>query len=162
VCVLPEHQRHRSSQAGSPFDFVSSLGTPRITRGTDATTLPLVESSYLAMWCSTSLSFPFPPLPLLLPPWSMTSSLCFLLTRWSSHLCRCFLLVLLRHLSPVTPRGLYPARVSRGHLPARPLRMIWVLGRRLRLRHHQHASPSQCVSTSTVQPSWVPGRRLQL
>jgi len=70
---------------------VSSLGTLRITRGTDATTLPLVASSSLAMWCSMSLSFPFPPLPLPLPLRSLTSPLCFLLTRWSSHLYRCFL-----------------------------------------------------------------------
>ena len=92
---------------------VSSLGTLRIKRGTDATTLPLVESSYLAMWCSMSLSSPFPPPPLSLPPRSLTSPLCFPLTRWSSHLCWCFLQVLLR---------LYPARVSRGHLSAQPLR----------------------------------------
>jgi hypothetical protein len=111
------------------------------------------------MWCSTSRSSPFPPLPLLLPPRSMTSPLCFLLTRWSSHRFRCFLQVLLRRLSPVTPRGLYPARVPRCHLPARPLRLTRVPGRHLR---HRYASPSRCVSTSDVLPTWAPGRRLRL
>jgi len=124
---------------------VSSLGTPRITRGTAATTLPLVESSSLAMWCSMSLSSPFPPPPLPLPPRSLTSPLFFLLTWWSSHLCRCFLPVLLRSRSPVTPRGQYPTRASRGHLPDRSLRTTWV-----RLKPHRHASPSQCASTSNV------------
>ena len=167
---------------------MSSLGNPQITRGTNATTLPPVASSSLAMWCSMSLSSPFPP-PLPPPPRTLTYPLCFPLTRWSRHLCLCFLQVLLRRAprrgcaparrSPVTPLGLYPARVSRGPLSDRPLRTTRVLGRRLtpappacfaqpvlvyhrvpttrvpdrRLRPHRHASPSRCVSTSGV-PSW--------
>ena len=157
VCVLPEHHCHHSPQAGSPFDPLCLpqilSGSPRITRGTDAMTLPLVASSSLAMWCSMSLSFPFPPLPLPLRLRSLTSPLCFLLTRWSSHLSRCFLQVLLRRLSPVTPRGLYPARVPRCHLPARPLRLTRVPGWHLRHRPHRHVSPSRCASTSDV-PGW--------
>ena len=120
-------------------------------------TLPLVESSSLAMSCSMSLSSPFPPPPpLRLPPRSLTSPLCFPLTRWSSHLSQCFLHVLLRRRSPVTPRGRYPARASRGHLPEWSLRTT-----RVRLQPHRHASPSRCASTSDVPTTWVPDRRLR-
>ena len=150
-----------------PFNPLSSLDTPRITRGTDATILPLVASSSLAMWCLMSLSSPFPPPPLR----TLTYSLCFPLTRWSSHLCRYFLQVLLRRAparrSPGTPSGLYPARASRGHLLARPLCTTRVSGHRLGLRPHRHASPSRCASTSDVpggrrclrRHRWPPLRR---
>ena len=139
---------------------VSSSDTPRITRGIDATTLPLVGSSSLAMWCLLSLPSPFPPPPLPLPPRSLTSPLCFPLTRWSSYLCSCFMQVLLRRAlrrgrapasrSPMTPLALLPARTSRGHLPGRPpfLRPTRDPGRRL--RPHRHTSPSRCSSTNNV------------
>ena len=63
--------------------------------------------------------------------------------------------------SPVTPRGLYPARASRGHLPDRPLRTTRVPGRRLRLQPHRHPSPSRCSSTSNVPMTRVPDKRLR-
>ena len=141
----------------APRSTLYVLCTPRITRGTDAMTLPLVESSFLAMWCSMSLFFLFPPPPLPLPPRSLTSPLCFPLTRWSSHLCRCFLQVLLRcataRRSPVTPQGRYPARASRGHLPDRSLRTT-----RVRLRPLRHASSSRYASTSDMS-GWSRYRR---
>jgi len=131
----------------------------------------LVASSSLAMWCSMSLSFCFPPPQLLPPARTLTYLLCFPLTRWSSHLCRCFLQVLLRHAPrrsptparrlPVTPRGLYPAWASRGHLPGWPLRTTRVSGRRLRLWPHRHASPSRCSFTSDVPTPRVPDRQLR-
>jgi hypothetical protein len=88
----------------------------------------------------------------------LTSPLCFPLTRWSSHLCSCFLQVLLhralrRHRAlarrrPVTPPPLLPVRAWPGHLPALPLsfRLTGVPGRRLRLS--LRASPSRYLCTS--------------
>jgi hypothetical protein len=89
---------------------VSSSGTPRITRGTAASTLPLVGSSFLDTWCLMSPSFPTSPPPHHLLPQSSTTSR-FPLTRWSSHHC-CFLQVLL-HRAP----ALLPAPAS-GAAPA--------------------------------------------
>jgi len=133
---------------------VSSLGTPRITRGTGALTSPPVGSSSLAMWCLMSLSSPSPPPPPHLPPPIRTPSLCFPLTRWSSHFYRCLLQVMLprapaRRL-PVTPLALRPARVRRRRPPELllPLRPQRVRGRRL--SHLLRVSPSRCTSTGAV------------
>ena len=108
-----------------------------------------------------SPSSPSPPPPHPLPPLTLTSSLCFTLTWWSSHLCRCILQVLLHHAlrqtralarrPPMTPLALRHARVRRRrppvlHLPLRPTR-VW--GRQLpRLLR---VSPSRCTSTSVVR-----------
>jgi hypothetical protein len=103
-------------------------------------TLPLVESLSLAMWCSISSSLSPPP-PHPLPPLTLTCSLCFPLTLWSSHLCRGLLQVLL-HRDPcrarvparrllVTPLALRPARIWGRRPPVlpRPLRSTRFRGR---------------------------------
>jgi hypothetical protein len=108
--------------------FVSSSGTPRITRGTGAWTLPPDGFSSLAMWCSMSPSFPFlapPPLRYL------THHPCFPLTRWSSHLFRGLLQVPLRRV-PGRPPVPDPqqVRARRPRARPRPLRLVQTRGLR--------------------------------
>jgi hypothetical protein len=108
---------------------VSSSGTPRITRGIGALTLPPDGSSSLAMWCSMSPSFPSPahppPLQFLIPPPF------FPLTRWSSHLFRGLLHVLFRRapcrLPVLTPRMVWARRPLAW---PRPLRLAQLRGPR--------------------------------
>jgi hypothetical protein len=118
-----------------------------------------------------------PPPPHPLPPVTLTCSLCFPLTRWSSHLCGGLLQVLLHRAPcrarvparrpPAMPLALRPTRVQ-GHRPLvlprplrstrvrgccppvlpRPLRSTRVQGRQL--PHLLHISPSWCASTSAV------------
>jgi hypothetical protein len=125
---------------------VSSSGTPRITRATGILILPPDGSSFLAMWCSMSLSSPssapLPPLLILIPP------PCFPLTRWSSHLFHGLLQVLL-HRAPcrvpvpapepvwarrplALPRPLLLARILGPRFPFLPwpLRSPWIRRRR--------------------------------
>jgi hypothetical protein len=91
-------------------------GTPQTIRATDALTYPLAGSSSLAMWCLMSSSFPTPPPPHHPPPTlTLTSSLFFRLTRWSSHLFFLSLQVLAHHLSVLLPARCL-ARVRWGRL----------------------------------------------
>jgi hypothetical protein len=107
---------------------VSSSGTPQITRGIAALTLPPDVFSSRAMWCSMSPSFPFPaPLHLRF----LTHPICFPLTRWSSHLFRGLLQVPPRRVlrRPPVPA---PLRVRAPRPPARPRLIQWVQPRGLR------------------------------
>jgi transposase InsO family protein len=86
-------------------------GTPRTTKATAALTSALAGSSSLAMWCLMSPYFPTPPPPHHPPPTlTLTSSLSFRLTRWSSHLSFLSLHVLAHHLLVLLPAR-YLARV---------------------------------------------------
>jgi hypothetical protein len=134
-------------------------GTPRTTRATAALTSPLVGSSSLAMWCLMSPCFPTPPPPHHPPSTvTLTSSLSFLLMRWSSHLYFLSLQVLARRLSVLLPAQCLArvrwCRLQWCRLSAGP-RLRLPSGRaglhRLRGRRYQPlrpASHSRCVSTS--------------
>jgi hypothetical protein len=132
-------------------------GTPRTTKATAALTSALAGSSSLAMWCLMSPYFPTPPPPHHPPPTlTLTSSLSFRLTRWSSHLSFLSLQVLAHHLSVLLPAR-YLARVRWCRVSAEPrLRSppgrARVVGlhrlRGRRLRPLRPASPSRCGSTS--------------
>ena len=124
-------------------------------------TSPLAGSSSLAMWCLMSLYFPTPPPHHPPPTLTLTSSLSFRLTRWSSHLFFLSLQVLAHRLSVLLPaRCLARVRWCRlrwCHLSAGP-RLRSPPGRtgvvglhRLRGRRYRPlrpASPSRCGSTS--------------
>jgi hypothetical protein len=107
---------------------VSSSGTPLITRGTGASTLPPDVFSSRAMWSSMSPSFPFPA-PL--HPRSLTHPICFPLTRWSSHLLCGLLQVPPRRVlsQPSVPA---PLRVRAPRPPVRPRLLQLVQTRGLR------------------------------
>jgi hypothetical protein len=107
---------------------VSSSVTPRITRGTDASTLPHDVFSSRAMWCSMSPSFPFPA-PLLLR--SPTHPPFFPLIRWSSHL-SCGLLQVPLHRAPRRPPVPATLRVRAPRPPVRPRLLPLVPTRGLR------------------------------
>jgi hypothetical protein len=143
---------------------VSSSGTPRITRGIVVLTLPPDESSSLAMWCLMSPSSPSPspahppPLLILIPP------PCFPLTRWSSHLFRGLLQVLLPRAtyrdpvpaprSPVLQRARdrRPSALPRPLVLPRPLRSTRLRRRRpLVLPRHLHGSLCRYTCTSAVR-----------
>lgn len=120
-------------------------------------TSALAGSSSLAMWCLMSPYFPTPPPPHHPPPTlTLTSSLSFRLTRWSSHLSFLSLQVLAHHLSVLLPAR-YLARVRWCRVSAAP-RLRSPPGRarvvglhRLRGRRYQPlrlALPSRCGSTS--------------
>jgi hypothetical protein len=142
--------------------FVCFSGTPWTTRATAALTSPLAGSSSLAMWCLMNPHFPTPPPhhpPLTL---TLTSSLSFRLTRWSSHLFSLSLQVLAHRLSVLLPaRCLAQVRWCRlrwcrlsmaPRLRSRPGRAGVVGLHRLRGHRYQPlqlTSPSWCGSTST-------------
>jgi hypothetical protein len=135
-------------------------GTPRTTRGTAALTSPLAGSSSLTMWCLMSPHFPTPPHrpP---PTLTLTSSLSFRLTWWSSHLFFLSLQVLAHRLSVLLPAWCLArvrwCRLRWCHLsaaphPRSPPGRAGVVGlHRLRGCRYQPlrlASPSWCGSTS--------------
>jgi hypothetical protein len=131
-------------------------GTPRTTRATAALTSPLVGFSSLAMWCLMSLYFPTLPPHHPPPTLTLTSSLPFRLTRWSSHLSFLSLQVLAHRLLVLLPARCL-ARVRWCRLSAKPrLRSppsrAGVVGlHRLRGRRYRPlrpASPSRYGSTS--------------
>jgi hypothetical protein len=141
-------------------------GTPRTTRATAALTSPLAESSSLAMWCLMSSHFPTPPHhpP---PTLTLTSSLSFRLTRWSSHLFflslqvlahRLSVLLLARCLARVRWCRLRWCRLSAEPRLRSPPGRAGVVGlHRLRGRRYQPlrlASRSRCGSTSADYRRW--------
>jgi hypothetical protein len=108
------------------------------------------------MWCLMSPYFPTPPPHHPPPTLTLTSSLSFRLTRWSSHLSFLSLQVLAHRLSVLLPARCL-ARVRSCHLSAEPrLRSpperAGVVGlHRLRGRQYRPlrpASPNRCESTS--------------
>jgi hypothetical protein len=141
-------------------------GTPQTTRATAALTSPLARSSSLAMWCLMSPCFPTPPPPHNPPPTlTLTSSLSFRLTRWSSQLSFLSLQVLARRLSVLLPARCLArvrwCRLSAGpRLRPPPGRAGVVELHRLRGRQYRPLRPiSHRWYGSTSASPWCPRRR---